>query len=61
MATRSEAKLAIWEASDKSPKAREFLAKFLAENSEDGPRGFVADSKVEQAVKSVRSVKAEKK
>lgn len=57
MATRSEAKLALWEASKKDAKARAFLAKFLADNSQDGPGGLVADAAVKDGVSRIKKVK----
>jgi len=46
VATRSEAKLAFWEASAKDDAAREALTKWLADNSRNGPGGFVPDEVV---------------
>lgn len=51
MATRSEAKLAVWSASKKDDNARKELVSFLAENSTDGPGGYVPDDAVESEVR----------
>lgn len=54
MATRSEAKRALWEASKKDDAARAFIAKFLAENAQDGPGGLVADAALANGVKTLK-------
>ena len=55
MATRNEAKAAIWAASKrKDAAAKAFLTKFIAENSVDGPGGYVPDDKLATAVKAVK-------
>jgi hypothetical protein len=57
VATRNEAKRALWDASDKDDKARERISKFLAENSRDCPGGFVEDAVLAAALKSKKRVK----
>ena len=54
MATRHEAKLAIWAASKKDDKARAYLTQFLNENSEDRPGGYVPNDALARALKAVK-------
>ena len=62
MATRSEAKLALWEASDQDDAARAFIVSFLAEKSQDGPKGgSVAEADIAEAVKAIKPKKQAKK
>ena len=61
MATRHEAKLALWEASKKDDSARAFIVSFMAEKSVDGPGGFVAVADLAEAVKAIAKPKQVKK
>ncbi len=54
MATRSEAKKALWEASAKDDAAREFIATLIAEHSIDKPRGEVSDMTVSSGVEQLK-------
>ena len=54
MATRSEAKLALWEASDKDDAARAFITKFLAENSQDRPGGYIDEAALAHGLKGIK-------
>lgn len=60
MATRSEAKKALWEASAKDDEAREFISVLIAEHSIDKPKGEVSDLTVSSGVAQLEKKKAAK-